>query len=82
MLFSWFSCEHVEVRTFFKLAREILPYILYTINVFNHVHLLLQMRQVLYRDFEAGLQMIKPSVTENDLDLYIEWNKQFGCGQK
>ena len=40
------------------------------------------MRKVLYKDFEAALLVIRASVSEKDLDLYIEWNKQFGCGVK
>ncbi len=32
------------------------------------------------KDFEAALLVIKPSVSEKDLALYIDWNRQFGCG--
>ena len=39
------------------------------------------MRPVNFADFEAALQVVKPSVSEKDLDLYIDWNKQFGCGK-
>jgi SpoVK/Ycf46/Vps4 family AAA+-type ATPase len=39
------------------------------------------MRPVIYRDFQAALHVIRPSVSERDLDLYIQWNKQFGCGK-
>ncbi|CAI7993268.1 Fidgetin-like protein 1, partial [Geodia barretti] len=40
-----------------------------------------EMRPVLYKDFQAALHVIRPSVSERDLDLYIQWNKQFGCGK-
>ena len=39
-----------------------------------------QMRPILYKDFEAALRIIKPSVSDRDLELYIDWNRQFGCG--
>ena len=38
------------------------------------------MRPVLNRDFESALLVVKPSVSERDLDLYMEWNRQFGSG--
>ena len=40
------------------------------------------MRPVLFKDFESAFGVIRPSVSEKDLELYIEWNKQFGCGSK
>ena len=39
-----------------------------------------QMRPILYKDFEAALRIIKPSVSDKDLELYVDWNRQFGCG--
>ena len=35
-------------------------------------------RPVTYEDFQTALQQVKPSVSPQDLGLYIEWNKQFG----
>lgn len=52
-----------------------------TVSKFILFHLFLyQMREVLYKDFEAALQVVRPSVAGKDLDVYIEWNRQFGCG--
>ena len=39
------------------------------------------MRPVNFSDFEAALKVVKASVSEKDLDLYLDWNKQFGCGK-
>ena len=41
-----------------------------------------QMRPVQYKDFQAALQIIRPSVSAQDLQLYIQWNQQFGCGKR
>ncbi|KAL0279499.1 UNVERIFIED_CONTAM: hypothetical protein PYX00_001041 [Menopon gallinae] len=31
-------------------------------------------------DFKSALTRIKSSVSEGDLDIYIKWDKQYGCG--
>lgn len=41
-----------------------------------------EVRPVTLSDFELALQIIKPSVSNKDLELYIQWNRQFGCGNK
>lgn len=41
----------------------------------------LQMRPVIVDDFDAALNTVKASVSEKDLDLYLDWNKLFGCGK-
>ncbi|GAB2216853.1 hypothetical protein Droror1_Dr00018562 [Drosera rotundifolia] len=30
-------------------------------------------------DFKESLQEVRPSVSANELGIYEEWNKQFGC---
>ncbi|XP_043930769.1 fidgetin [Protopterus annectens] len=40
-----------------------------------------QMRPVTYQDFEEAFCKIQPSITQKELDTYIEWNKMFGCSQ-
>ena len=52
-----------------------------TINII-HVYYSPQMRPVLYKDFQAALEIVRPSVSAQDLDLYVEWNRQFGCGRR
>ncbi len=39
------------------------------------------MRPVNIDDFEAAVRAVKPSVSAKDLDLYLDWNRQFGCGK-
>ncbi len=41
----------------------------------------MQMGPVIVDDFDATLNTVKPSVSERDLDLYLDWNEQFGCGK-
>ncbi|CAM9348968.1 fidgetin-like protein 1 isoform X2 [Lampetra fluviatilis] len=41
----------------------------------------LQVRPILIQDFAQALQVVRPSVSPRDLDLYVEWNRTFGCGQ-
>ncbi|KAJ4974059.1 hypothetical protein NE237_007233 [Protea cynaroides] len=36
------------------------------------------MRPITLQDFEDALQEVRPSVSLNELDVYEEWNKQFG----
>lgn len=43
--------------------------------------MLVQMRPVIVSDFDAALNTVKASVSEKDLDLYLDWNKKFGCGK-
>ncbi|XP_064382499.1 fidgetin-like protein 1 isoform X2 [Halichondria panicea] len=40
-----------------------------------------EMRPVNIDDFEAAVRAVKPSVSAKDLDLYLDWNRQFGCGK-
>eukprot|EP00917_Polyrhabdina_sp_WS-2016_P022398 GHVP01048614.1.p1 GENE.GHVP01048614.1~~GHVP01048614.1.p1 ORF type:complete len:548 (-),score=130.63 GHVP01048614.1:1686-3329(-) len=35
-------------------------------------------RPVSFRDFEEALKQVRASVSEKDLDFYVEWNKSFG----
>ncbi|GAB2226012.1 hypothetical protein Droror1_Dr00021795 [Drosera rotundifolia] len=37
------------------------------------------MRPVTLQDFKDSLQEVRPSVSANELGIYEEWNKQFGC---
>jgi len=36
-------------------------------------------RPIKAEDFEAALKVVKASVSDKDLDLYMQWNAQFGC---
>lgn len=36
------------------------------------------MRTVMFQDFENALQEVRPSVSQNELGIYEEWNQQFG----
>ena len=38
-------------------------------------------RPITYEDFTHALQQVKPSVSTQDLGLYVTWNKQFGSWQ-
>lgn len=40
-----------------------------------------QVRPISYTDFQNALQVVKPSVSTKDLELYENWNKTFGCGR-
>ncbi|KAM9308237.1 fidgetin-like protein 1 [Gastrophryne carolinensis] len=40
-----------------------------------------QVRPIAYIDFQNALQVVRPSVSKTDLDLYENWNKTFGCGR-
>ncbi|XP_073401851.1 fidgetin isoform X2 [Dendrobates tinctorius] len=40
-----------------------------------------QLRPVTYQDFENVFCKIQPSISQKELDTYIEWNKMFGCSQ-
>ncbi|MBN3283619.1 FIGN protein, partial [Polyodon spathula] len=40
-----------------------------------------QLRPVTYHDFENVFCKIQPSTSQKELDMYIEWNKMFGCNQ-
>ncbi|XP_038607418.1 fidgetin [Tachyglossus aculeatus] len=39
------------------------------------------LRPVTYQDFENAFCKIQPSISQKELDTYIEWNKMFGCSQ-
>ncbi|XP_077992201.1 fidgetin-like protein 1 [Glandiceps talaboti] len=41
-----------------------------------------QVRPILYQDFEEALRNVRPSVSQKDLDVYLEWNQQYGSGVK
>ncbi|XP_044149465.1 fidgetin-like protein 1 isoform X1 [Bufo gargarizans] len=40
-----------------------------------------QVRPIAYVDFQNALQTVRPSVSKQDLELYEQWNKTFGCGR-
>ena len=42
----------------------------------------LQVRPIQFCDFVDALDTVKPSVSDKDLDLYLEWNKTFGSGSR
>ena len=37
-----------------------------------------QVPPITMKDFEAALPQVRPSVSEKDLDVYINWNKTYG----
>ncbi|XP_033098404.1 fidgetin-like protein 1 isoform X2 [Anneissia japonica] len=39
-----------------------------------------QVRPILFEDFQAALKTVRPSVSQQDLKIYLEWNKQYGSG--
>lgn len=39
-----------------------------------------KVRPITYEDFEDALQHVKPSVSNKDLNVFIEWNNTFGSG--
>ncbi|XP_052266375.1 fidgetin-like protein 1 isoform X2 [Dreissena polymorpha] len=41
-----------------------------------------QVRAITFKDFEAALRNVKPSVSQKDLDIYIDWNNTFGSGSR
>ena len=40
-----------------------------------------QVRPIVYTDFDAAFLQVRPSVSEKDLDLYVQWNRQYGSGE-
>jgi SpoVK/Ycf46/Vps4 family AAA+-type ATPase len=36
-------------------------------------------RAVAYSDFEDAITTVRPSVSENDLQVYLDWNEKYGC---
>ena len=34
----------------------------------------------MFADFEKAFRQVRASVSSQDLDLYVSWNKQFGSG--
>ncbi|CAN2389589.1 osteoblast proliferation [Pristimantis euphronides] len=40
-----------------------------------------QVRSIAYIDFQNAFQTVRPSVSQQDLALYEQWNKAFGCGR-
>jgi len=43
--------------------------------IFGYV---LQVRPISYEDFINALKQVRASVSEKDLDVYMDWNKQYG----
>ncbi|XP_078354310.1 fidgetin-like protein 1 [Oculina patagonica] len=41
-----------------------------------------QVRPILFEDFDEALHQVRASVSEKDLDLYVQWNKLYGSGTK
>lgn len=39
-----------------------------------------EVRPVNMSDFEMALRRVKPTVDQNDLEEYVQWDKTFGCG--
>lgn len=37
-----------------------------------------QVRPIMYEDFEAAFHQVRASVSDKDLNLYLEWDKMFG----
>ncbi len=37
-----------------------------------------QVRPITFQDFDDALKQVRASVSEKDLDLYLDWNKQYG----
>ena len=37
-----------------------------------------QVRPILIQDFTSALSLVKPSVSESDLEVYVKWNEKFG----
>jgi len=42
------------------------------------VYRMFQVRPISYEDFVDALQQVRASVSKRDLDVYIDWNKQYG----
>uniref|UniRef100_S4S0Z0 Fidgetin n=1 Tax=Petromyzon marinus TaxID=7757 RepID=S4S0Z0_PETMA len=38
-------------------------------------------RQIMYTDFDRALRAVRASVSQKDVEMYAEWNKQYGSGQ-
>ncbi|XP_048584952.1 fidgetin-like protein 1 [Nematostella vectensis] len=41
-----------------------------------------QVRPILFCDFDAALSQVRASVSQQDLNVYTEWNRLFGSGSK
>ena len=39
-----------------------------------------QVRAVNYPDFQDAFLVIRPSVSQEDLGVYVDWNARYGCG--
>ena len=39
-----------------------------------------QVRPLIHEDFVAALPNIRASVSSEDLQMYVEWNRRFGTG--
>ena len=48
--------------------------------IFISLSRLSQVRPVNYHDFEDAFCNIRASVSDKDLEVYIDWNKKYGCG--
>lgn len=59
----------------FSVVRIKLPIVKVFYNLF-------QVRPILFEDFDDALHQVRASVSEKDLDLYIQWNKLYGSGTK
>jgi len=53
---------------------------LYSNQIF-HNNCLLKVRPVRYEDFVEALEVVRPSVSSKDLQVYEDWNKLYGCGR-
>ena len=41
-----------------------------------------EIRAINYRDFEEAMSQVKASVSDKDLQMYLDWNKNFGSTAK
>lgn len=40
-----------------------------------------EVRPIVLADLEAALRQVKASVSNQDLQLYLDWDKQYGAGR-
>ena len=41
--------------------------------------ILFQIRKICLKDFVEGAEVVRPTVIEQELTAYKEWDKKFGC---
>ena len=65
-----------EIR---HISSDEVSYCIALTNIF--IMFLLKVRPVRYEDFVEALEVVRPSVSFQDLKVYEEWNKLYGCGR-